>query len=140
MYFFFNLIFWFLTLLIIYLLFFFFLDSDTDTDGSKLQIVTEEDVAERVRFQNSLQEKVSTFVSSLKGRIGSMVSVKSSSGAALLLDIDGDADLQDNMRFPIPKCMYLSPLCAPDSILKQLPPIKLMVSQKELLLALFVAT
>lgn len=104
------------------------LDSDTDTDGSKLKIVTDDDVAQRTRFHMTLQEKVSTFVTNIKGRIGSMVSIRSTSGAALLLDVDKDADLQEHLKIPIPNVMYLSPLCATDEVLKKLPPIRLMTT------------
>lgn len=106
------------------------IDSDTDTDGSKMQMVTEEDVEERTRFQVTLQEKVSTFVTSLKGRLGNMVNMKTSSAAALQLDLDKEVDLLEHLQFPIPEAIYLSPLYACDDTLKQLPPIKLMVSQK----------
>lgn len=90
-------------------------------------MANQEEAEERTRFQNSIQEKVSTFVNTLKGRIGNMVNVKSSSDAALFLDVDKDEDMAEVIKFTVPKVMYLSPLYAPDEFLQQLPPVKLVV-------------
>lgn len=74
-----------------------------------------------------VQNKIAAFVSSLRGRIGSLVPNRVRSGAATFLDSTRENTLLDELKFNVPNDPFISPFCAPDDMLKQLPPIKLLV-------------
>ncbi|XP_022912727.2 hormone-sensitive lipase [Onthophagus taurus] len=106
------------------------LDSDTDTDLTKVPESQSQTSTPNVSTDGgaiAMQNRVAAFVSNLRGRIESFVpSLGSSSGASLYLDAVKETNLYDDLKFTIPKDMYISPYYAPENILMEMPPVKIM--------------
>lgn len=108
----------------------FVLDSDTDTDGTKIAVLKQESVpttaapAASSQFEFSLQGKVTSFVSKLRGRMSNLVQMKSSSSASMYLDVPQNP-IEPEVYAMKPTDPYISPYCASDELLKQLPPMKI---------------
>lgn len=107
----------------------FVLDSDTDTDGTKIAVVTSKDKVQTVEpeslFNTTVQGRVSNFVSKWKGKMTNLV--RPNSSAASILDIEREHSLLDELSFPIPNDPYLSPILASDDVLKQFPNTHILV-------------
>lgn len=104
-----------------------FLDSDTDTDGTKIPILTHESTSSSQTFSSSIQGRMSAFVSNLKGHLENFVPKRTPSGAVKILDTDKRSNILDEFKCVIPKDPYLSPYCASDDTLKKLPPVRILV-------------
>lgn len=102
-------------------------DSDTDTDGTKVPILTRESTSSSQTFSASIQGKMSAFVTNLRGHLENFVPKKTPSGATKLLDTDKYHNVLEEFKFVVPKDPYLSPYCASDDILKKLPPVRILV-------------
>lgn len=106
----------------------FVLDSDTDTDGSKIPVLTQETSSSSSQtFSSSFQGRVSSLLSNLKGRFDNLIPKKSPSGAVKVLEGEKQQSWIDEFRFTVPTDPYLSPYCASDENLKKMPPIKILV-------------
>lgn len=105
-----------------------FVDSDTDTDGTKIPILTNESTSSSQTFSASIQGRMSAFVTNLKGHLGNFVPKRTPSGAVKMLDTDKHLSILDEFKCVIPKDPYLSPYCASDELLKKLPPVRILVS------------
>lgn len=115
-----------------------FLDSDTETDGTKIAVLTQESATSSQSFDNSLQNRVSSFVTNLKWRFNNWVTQKASVGvdfmsykgstAVKLLDLDKQNSLLDEFKFTVPEDPFLSPFFASDDNLKKFPPVRVVVS------------
>lgn len=76
-----------------------------------------------------MQSRVVAFISNLKGRFQNFMPKKSPSGAVRVLDIERERSTINEFRnIVVPKDPYISPYLASDSALKQLPPLKILVS------------
>lgn len=104
------------------------LDSDTDTDGTKVPVLKLESTTSSQTFDSSLQMKVTSFVSNLKSRFTRLLSERHQSGAEKFLDMDRECNLLDEFKFVVPTDPYMSPYCATDDDLKRFPPTRLLVN------------
>lgn len=105
-----------------------FEDSDTDTDLTK--VPDEHELSEATTAHTTdipLQNRISAFMNGLKGRIENLVPTKTRSGAAAYLDATRERTLIDELNFSIPTDPLISPYCAPEDMMRKLPPIKLLV-------------
>ncbi|XP_023017610.2 hormone-sensitive lipase [Leptinotarsa decemlineata] len=100
------------------------LDSDTETDGTKISLVTQETASSSNTADNSIQKKVTSFLYNLKGQFTEYLGSRTMSPAEKLLDLDIDprTNLINKFAFNVPKDPYLSPLYAEDDDLRLLPP------------------
>lgn len=99
---------------------FFFVESDTETDATRSTPQT---------FSENVQNRVVAFISNLKGRFENLMPKKSPSGAVRVLDIERErSTIEEFKNIKVPKDPYISPYLASDSALKQLPPVKILVS------------
>lgn len=104
------------------------LDSDTETDGTKVPTLKCESAASTTSIDTSIQTRVTTFVSNLKGRFVQLLGTRTPSGAERYLDVDRQCSLLDEFRFVVPRDPYLSPYCADPEDLKKFPPTRILVS------------
>lgn len=103
------------------LLLFSFLESDTETDATTRSTPQ--------TFSENVQNRVVAFISNLKGRFENLMPKKSPSGAVRILDIERErSTIEEFKNIKVPKDPYISPYLASDSALKQLPPVKILVS------------
>lgn len=104
------------------------LDSDTDTDGTRLTLQRKEPIPSTPSATESLQEKVSSFMSSIRGRIGEFVGFKSYSSPSLTLDTSKEMDILEGIVTCEIQNPYINPFMASDDDLRKFPPVKLVVS------------
>lgn len=110
-----------------------FLDSDTDTDLTKVPEGEASEATTANTADSPIQSKISAFVNGLRGKIEGLVPSRPRSGAAAYLDAIRETTLLDELKFQVPRDYYISPFCAPDDMLRKLPPVKLLVSLKYVL-------
>ncbi|RZC40443.1 hormone-sensitive lipase [Asbolus verrucosus] len=115
----------------------FLLDSDTETDGTRVPVLKHESAASSQSLDDSLQNKVSNFVTNLKWRFNSWITQKASAGVDFMvprsasaaekyLDLDRQCSLLDEFKFTVPKDPYLSPFCAAKEDLLKFPPVRVL--------------
>ncbi|EFA02512.1 hormone-sensitive lipase [Tribolium castaneum] len=113
------------------------LDSDTETDGTRVPVLKHESATSSQSIDDSLQTKVSSFVSNLKWRFNSWIAQKaqvgvdfmvprSASAAEKYLDLDRQGNLLDEFKFTVPEDPFLSPFCAKDEDLERFPPVRVL--------------
>ncbi|CAH0560948.1 unnamed protein product [Brassicogethes aeneus] len=102
------------------------LDSDTETDGTKVPTLKHESTCSSTSIDRSLQNKVATLVSNLRGRFSKLLLERKPTGAERFLDVDRQSSMMDEFRFVVPKDPYLSPYFADDDDLKQFPPTRVL--------------
>lgn len=80
-------------------------------------------------FGENIQNRVTAFIANLKGHFESFVPKKSPSAAVRVLDIERDRSaIEEFKTISVPKDPFISPYLASDEALKQLPPVKILVS------------
>lgn len=112
------------------------LDSDTDSDGNRIPVLRDnlnldESSSENEKtIQNdpTFQQKFAGFVGVLTQKLSLWKNRKRISDAELFLDADRQKSLVEEFKFSVPKDPYLSPYWAKDEVLKQLPPIQILVN------------
>ncbi|KAK9686035.1 Hormone-sensitive lipase (HSL) N-terminus [Popillia japonica] len=102
------------------------LDSDTDTDLTKVPEGEASEATTANTADSPIQSKISAFVNGLRGKIEGLVPSRPRSGAAAYLDAIRETTLLDELKFQVPRDYYISPFCAPDDMLRKLPPVKLL--------------
>ncbi|XP_044748109.1 hormone-sensitive lipase isoform X2 [Coccinella septempunctata] len=105
------------------------LESDTDTDVTKV-IPTEQENSTSVQSaEYSIHNRVITFVSSLKSRISNMMGgteVKDEVPKDNTELFDCPSRFNEDFNFTVNADPFLSPILASDELLKQLPPVKIL--------------
>lgn len=123
----------------------FVLDSDTDTDGTRVPVLRYESGTSSQSLDDSIHQRVTNFVSSLKSRFSSWVtrsnttnfdnySNDSAMTAEKYLDLGKPVNLVEEIKFTVPHDPYLSPFLADDEDLKRFPPVRALVSCHKLVL------
>ncbi|KAJ8913019.1 hypothetical protein NQ315_002034, partial [Exocentrus adspersus] len=109
------------------------LDSDTETDGTRVSVVKQEKSSSSITNPDgSFHNRVSSVVSNLKSHfskfLGATDSARSLTGAEKILDLDVDtqSNIVDKFQFTIPKDPFLSPIFASDEDLKRFPPVRVL--------------
>ncbi|CAG9766982.1 unnamed protein product [Ceutorhynchus assimilis] len=101
------------------------LESDTETEGTK----TEMETTSSSNAENSFQNRLYGFVSTIKGHFSKMLGDRGLSGAEKVLEIDNTEKLWEEMSVPVQDSPYISPYCASDDDLKKFPPTKILTVQ-----------
>lgn len=104
------------------------LDSDTDTDATRQPNQKEPTITVPTQgvSERSLQERVTNFMSSIRGRIGEFVGLKTTSNQGCL-DTSKESDILDGIFTCEVRNPYINPFIASDEDLKRFPPVKLVV-------------
>ncbi|KRT83155.1 hydrolase [Oryctes borbonicus] len=102
------------------------LDSDTDTDLTKVPEGETSEATTAQTTESPMQSRISSFVNGLRGKIEGLVPSRPRSGAVVYLDGTRETTLLDELKFQVPNDPFISPLCAPDDMLKKLPRVKLL--------------
>jgi hormone-sensitive lipase len=111
------------------------LDSDTETDGTRVAVLKHESATSSQSLDDSLQNKVSNFVTNLKWRFNNWITQRASVGVDFMmprsvsaaekyLDLDKQCSLLDEFKFVVPKDPYLSPFFASKEDLERFPPVR----------------
>ncbi|CAG9822960.1 unnamed protein product [Phaedon cochleariae] len=99
------------------------LDSDTDTDGTRISILRNESESSASTItENSIQNKVTSFVYSMREQFTKYMQERTAPEKLLDLDIDPETALSSKFSFDVSKDPLLSPLFATDEDLKKFPP------------------
>lgn len=100
------------------------LDSDSETDGTKqTTVVTKESMPSQ---DNSLHSRVRNIVSGLRDRFNSILETTMSSvDSTSALDTDG-VSMREEFNFSVPPDFYMSPIYAPEHLLRELPPVRIL--------------
>lgn len=105
-----------------------FVDSDTDTDATKLQ---EPDKSTQT-FGENVKNRVAAFMSTLRGHFESLVPKIAPSGAVRVLDVERERSaIEEFKTITVPKDPFISPYLASDDVLTQLPPVKILVRARK---------
>jgi hypothetical protein len=115
------------------------LDSDTETDGTRVAVLKHESATSSQSLDDSLQNKVSNFVTNLKWRFNNWITQRASVGVDFMmprsvsaaekyLDLDKQCSLLDEFKFVVPKDPYLSPFFASKEDLERFPPVRTLVN------------
>lgn len=109
----------------------FFLESDTETDATTSTPQT---------FSENVQNRVVAFISNLKGRFENLIpKISPPSCAVRILDIERErSTIEEFKNITVPKDPFISPYLASDAALKQLPPVKILVSKVFVLMLLLI--
>lgn len=102
------------------------LDSDTETDGTKVPVLKQENSSFSQDSENTIQSKVSSIVSNLRSQISSWVTARRS-GAQVFLDRDRQRSIFEDTDFVSPDDPLLNPYLAPDAVLRKFPPVRVLV-------------
>lgn len=103
-----------------------FLESDTDTEGTKISQVSEPESCSSSSTveSSSIPTRLYGFVSSIKGHFSKMLGDR---GPEKVLETDNSNRLWDELCIPVPNNPYMSPYRATDEALKKFPPTKILV-------------
>lgn len=108
-----------------------FLDSDTDTDATKVPLFTQETCTTPQTFSENVHSRVSTFISNLKGHFERFVPKKVPSRAVRVLDVERPrSTIEEFKQISVPKDPFISPFLASDDMLRKLPAVKILVRNK----------
>lgn len=108
-----------------------FVDSDTDTDGTRIPVLKQEQVpASHSNLDNSIQDRVFSFMSSIRGRIGEFVGLNNVSSTGIRFDIDKELEILEGLRPIDMQNPYMNPFEASEEQLRNFPPVKLLVTRK----------
>ncbi|KAJ8966873.1 hypothetical protein NQ314_003267 [Rhamnusium bicolor] len=124
------------------------LDSDTETDGTKISVLKQEGPSSSTAFDYSLHNRVSSILTNLKGHFTNLLGKahtnryymgmptlnffqkgeRGLTGAERILDLDVESQsrMLDKFSFPVPKDPYLSPIFASDEDLRRFPPVRVL--------------
>lgn len=113
----------------------FVLDSDTETDGTRVPILRYESGTSSQSLDDSIHQKVTNFVSNLRSRFSSWVARKNATEcsdsspimAEKCLDLNTPINILEEIKFTLPHDPYLSPFLACDENLKKFPPVRVLV-------------
>lgn len=81
-------------------------------------------------MDNSIQDRVYSFMSSIRGRIGEFVGLRNVSSTGITFDFEKELQILEGLRPIDMKNPYLNPFETPEEKLKKFPPIKLLVNRK----------
>ncbi|XP_045480729.1 hormone-sensitive lipase [Harmonia axyridis] len=105
------------------------LESDTDTDATKM-IPSEQEISTSVQSNEySIHSRVITFVSSLRSRISNIIGSPEGTREVPRDNtelFEGPSKFHDDFKFKAEADPFLSPILASDDLLKQLPPVKVL--------------
>ncbi|KAJ3659164.1 hypothetical protein Zmor_010868 [Zophobas morio] len=111
------------------------LDSDTETDGTRVPVLKHESATSSQSLDDSLQNRVTNLFTNLKWRFNSWIAQKAAAGvdfvvprsasaAEKCLDLEKQNKLLDEFKFTVPKDPYLSPFFAAKEDLERFPPVR----------------
>lgn len=116
----------------------FVLDSDTETDGTRVPILRYESGTSSQSLDDSIHQRVTNFFSNLKSRFNSWIARKNTIGssdppitAEKCLDLEKPINILEEIKFTVPHDPYLSPFLAADEDLKKFPPVRALVKLRK---------
>lgn len=103
------------------------LDSDTDTDATRQPDQKGATMTSTPNTtETSIQDRVSNFITSIRGRIGEIVGLRNTDNQGYL-DTSKETDILEGICMCEVQNPYINPFIAADEDLKRFPPVKLVV-------------
>ncbi|KAL1506347.1 hypothetical protein ABEB36_005730 [Hypothenemus hampei] len=100
------------------------LESDTDTEGNRASQLDVETSSSST--DSSFQNRLYSFVSTIKGHFSSMLGERGLKSPEKVLDTNKPNKLWEELCDPVPSDPYMSPYCASDEELTKFPNIKIL--------------